>query len=72
MVTRCFRGRPRPRFTAGLAGLVSSYRTSKVGRGTSKVGRGTSKVGRGASSSSSLAGASSLSSLVLRVFLNQK
>ena len=57
---------------AGLVGLVSSYRTSKVGRGTFKVGRGTfkvgrgtSKVGRGTSSLSSLVGASNSSGSAL-------
>ena len=47
----CFRGRPRPRFTAGLVGLVGL--------------RGTSGVGRGASYLSSSAGASNSSSLTL-------
>jgi hypothetical protein len=51
LVIGCFWGYSRPRFTVGLAGLVSLW--------------GTSRVGKGASSLSSLVGASSLSSLTL-------
>ena len=47
----CFRGRPRPRFTAGSAGSVSL--------------RGTFGVGKSAFSLSSSAGASSLSGLTV-------
>jgi len=54
----CFRERSWPCFIVGLIGSVGL--------------RGTPKVGRGASSLSSLAGASSLSSLTLWVFLGQK
>ena len=41
--------RPRPHFTAGLAGLVSLRGTSGVGKGTSSL-----SYSAGASSSSSL------------------
>jgi hypothetical protein len=33
----CFRGYPRPRFTAGLVGLVGLRGTSGVGRGASSL-----------------------------------
>jgi hypothetical protein len=51
LVTGCFQGRPRPRFTVGIVGLVGFW--------------GTSRVGKGASSSSNSAGASGLSGSVV-------
>jgi hypothetical protein len=35
LVTGCFRGRPRPHFTVGIAGSVGFWRTSRVGKGAS-------------------------------------
>ena len=70
------RGRPRPRFTAGLAGLVGFWGTSRVGTGASSLsdsaGASSLSDSAGASSSFSLAGASSSSSLTLLVFLDRK
>ena len=61
-------GRPWPRFTVGLAGLVGFWGTSRVGIDASSLSNSA-----GASSLSSLAGAcgsSSSSSLTLLVFLD--
>ena len=75
-ITGFFQGRPRPRFTAGLAGLVSLRGTSGVGKGASSLsssaGTSSSSGLAGASSLFGLAGASSLSSLMVQVFLDQK
>ena len=60
LVTGCFQGHPWPRFTVGLASLVSLRGTSRVGRGASSLSNSAS-----ASSLSSLTGASSLSGLTL-------
>ena len=78
----CFRGRPRPRFTAGSAG---SWGASRVGRGVpsssssavassssgSTVASGSSGV-TVTSSSSGLTGVPSLSGLTSWVFLGRK
>ena len=69
-VTGCFWGRPRPHFTASLAGF---WGTSKVGKSASSLSSlaGASSLSSltGASSLSSLISTSSLSGLILQVFL---